>query len=82
MGIAKKKSYEVTREGWINVYPSLKEPKEKGKLRLYSQKANSVEEGTLRQSGKWIHRVIHFPISLSGSSIGPAPPKRVATCDD
>jgi hypothetical protein len=45
MGIAKKKSYEVTREGWINVYPSLKEPKEKGTLRLILKRLIQLRKG-------------------------------------
>jgi hypothetical protein len=49
-----KKSYEVTREGFITVYPLLHvlhESKEKGKLRLILkrliQEVNSVEKGAL-----------------------------------
>jgi hypothetical protein len=38
MGTKRKKSYEASSAGWITVYPSLQENKEKGKLRaIYAQ---------------------------------------------
>jgi len=40
-----KKSYEVTREGFITVYPLLHESKEKGKLRLILKRLIQLRKG-------------------------------------
>jgi hypothetical protein len=41
----RKKSYEVSREGWITVYPSLHENKEKGKLRRILKRLIQLKKG-------------------------------------
>jgi len=46
MGSAKrKKNYEVSSAGWITVYPSLHENKEKGKLRLILKRLIQLRKG-------------------------------------
>jgi len=46
MGSTKhKKSYKVSREGWITVHPSLDENKEKGKLRLILKRLIQLRKG-------------------------------------
>jgi len=40
-----RKTYEVTKEGWITVYPSLHEQKEKGKLRGILKKLIHLRKG-------------------------------------
>jgi len=46
MGSAKhKKSYEVSREGWITVYPSLHENKEKGTFRRILKRLIQLKKG-------------------------------------
>jgi hypothetical protein len=40
-----KKSYEVPREGFITVYPSLHEHKEKGKLRRILKRLIQLRKG-------------------------------------
>ena len=45
MGTKRKKSYEASREGWITVYPSLHENKEKGKLRRIIKRLIQLRKG-------------------------------------
>ena len=45
MGIKRKKSYEVSSEGWIVVYPSLHESKGKGKLRRIFKRLIQLRKG-------------------------------------
>jgi hypothetical protein len=40
-----KKTYEVTKDGWITVYPSLHEQKEKGKLRRILKRLIQLRKG-------------------------------------
>jgi len=40
-----KKTYEATREGFINVYPSLHEQKEKGKVRRILKRLIQLRKG-------------------------------------
>jgi hypothetical protein len=40
-----KKTYEVSREGYINVYPSLHENKEKGILRRILKRSIQLRKG-------------------------------------
>ena len=45
MGTKRKKYYEVSSEGWITVYPSLHENKEKGKLRRILKRLIQLRKG-------------------------------------
>jgi len=45
MGIKHKKNYEVSSEGWISVYPSLHENKEKGMLRRILKRLIQLRKG-------------------------------------
>ena len=45
MGTKRKKSYETSSEGWITVYPSLHENKEKGKLRRILKRSIQLRKG-------------------------------------
>jgi hypothetical protein len=45
MGTKRKKSYEISSEGWITVYPSLHENKEKGKLRRILKRLIQLRKG-------------------------------------
>lgn len=44
----RKKSYEVSRDGRIIIYPSLYETKEKGKVRRILKKLIHTKEKTLK----------------------------------
>jgi hypothetical protein len=45
MAGTKKKTYIVSKEGWINVYPSLHENKEKGMLRRIIKRLIQLKKG-------------------------------------
>ena len=45
VGTKRKKSFEVTKEGWIIVYPSLHEQKEKGTLRRILKRLIQLRKG-------------------------------------
>ena len=43
--IKRKKTVEVTKDGWITVYPSLHEQKEKGTLRRILKRLIQLKKG-------------------------------------
>jgi hypothetical protein len=45
MADTKKKTYLVSKEGWINVYPSLHEHKEKGTLMRILKRLIQLRKG-------------------------------------
>ena len=44
-GTNRKKTYTVTKDGWITVYPSLHEQKEKGTLRRILKRLIQLRKG-------------------------------------
>ena len=45
MAVGKSKTYEVTKEGRIVIYPSIHEVKEKGKLKQILKKLIHIKKG-------------------------------------